>query len=149
MNAACYCAFLNIKLCRYSNKQQNTFIHSTLTFHHLCYKSHVIRVCHILGTISYSKFYPEKSPVIFCPIRESNSRLFIRQSHLRPLLFAPFFKFSQNSINNVIGGEGVQPPFFLSIKLDVVLSLNGLEVSPLSHCIGIPSDTYFSSSLVL
>ncbi|KAF9797353.1 hypothetical protein SFRURICE_006335, partial [Spodoptera frugiperda] len=34
-------------------------------------------------------------------------------------------------------GRGFAPfdPLLLSIKLDVVLSLNGLEVSPLSHCI--------------
>uniref|UniRef100_A0A2H1W359 SFRICE_011010 n=1 Tax=Spodoptera frugiperda TaxID=7108 RepID=A0A2H1W359_SPOFR len=42
---------------------------------------------------------------------------------------------SQQSVNN--GGRGFDPfdPRLLSIKLDVVLSLNGLEVSPLSHFI--------------
>ncbi|KAF9793884.1 hypothetical protein SFRURICE_007415 [Spodoptera frugiperda] len=37
------------------------------------------------------------------------------------------------------GGRGFDPfdPRLLSIKLDVVLSLNGLEVSTLSHCIGV------------
>ncbi|KAF9810380.1 hypothetical protein SFRURICE_008636, partial [Spodoptera frugiperda] len=34
-----------------------------------------------------------------------------------------------------LGGFDPFDPRLLSIKLDVVLSLNGLEVSPLSHCI--------------
>ncbi|KAF9796949.1 hypothetical protein SFRURICE_012580 [Spodoptera frugiperda] len=48
-------------------------------------------------------------------------------------------KKSKKNIKIVIifRGRGLDPfdPRLLSIKLDVVLSLNGLEVSPLSHCI--------------
>ncbi|KAF9797050.1 hypothetical protein SFRURICE_006925 [Spodoptera frugiperda] len=54
----------------------------TLTFHHLCNKPHVIGDS-VLLLRNFRK--PEKSPVILCPTRESNSRPLAWQSHLRPL----------------------------------------------------------------
>uniref|UniRef100_A0A2H1V5F7 SFRICE_006314 n=1 Tax=Spodoptera frugiperda TaxID=7108 RepID=A0A2H1V5F7_SPOFR len=61
------------------------------TFHHLCYKSHVIAYCHMLGIIPNSVLLlrnfrkTEKSPVILCPSRQPNPRCLDRQSHLQPL----------------------------------------------------------------
>ncbi|KAF9820465.1 hypothetical protein SFRURICE_009884 [Spodoptera frugiperda] len=70
---------------------RNATVQRTLTFHHLCYKSHVIGVS-VLLLSNFRK--TEKSPVIFCPTWESNLRPLARQSHLRPL-------------SHVIGGEPI------------------------------------------
>ncbi|KAF9795302.1 hypothetical protein SFRURICE_004674 [Spodoptera frugiperda] len=47
------------------------------------------------------------------------------------------YKVLELSASGMGRGSGFDPfdPRLLSIKLDVVFSLNGLEVSPLSHCI--------------
>ncbi|KAF9801717.1 hypothetical protein SFRURICE_014871, partial [Spodoptera frugiperda] len=66
-------------------------IRCTPTFHHLCYKSHVIGGEPIAITIPATVLLPkifrksEKSPVILCPTRKSNPRPLLRQSHSRPL----------------------------------------------------------------
>uniref|UniRef100_A0A2H1VAM9 SFRICE_024109 n=1 Tax=Spodoptera frugiperda TaxID=7108 RepID=A0A2H1VAM9_SPOFR len=61
---------------------RNAAIQCTPTFHHFCYKSHVIGDS-VLIPRNFRK--SERSPVILCPTRESNPRPLVRRSHLRPL----------------------------------------------------------------
>uniref|UniRef100_A0A2H1VXT6 SFRICE_031008 n=1 Tax=Spodoptera frugiperda TaxID=7108 RepID=A0A2H1VXT6_SPOFR len=105
----------------------------TLTFHNLCCKSHVIEGREsivIYSTILDSVLQlrnvrkAEKSPVIHSLTWESNPR---------PL--APAVAHATTRPMRQGRGFDHFDPRLLSIKLGVELSLNGLEVSPLSHCI--------------
>ncbi|KAF9806539.1 hypothetical protein SFRURICE_001334 [Spodoptera frugiperda] len=95
---------------------------------------YVLNVCFSWTTMYISQMNPLMGPRL-----HNASLAWVRTRRLlKP--WKKHHNYSNDGLYNVIGGEGIPPlrPRLLSIKLDVVLSLNGLEVSPLSHCIGIP-----------
>uniref|UniRef100_A0A2H1WZS5 SFRICE_039629 n=1 Tax=Spodoptera frugiperda TaxID=7108 RepID=A0A2H1WZS5_SPOFR len=61
---------------------RNAAIQCTLTFHHLCYESHVIGDA-VLLLRHFSKI--GITTVILCPPQESNPKPLVRKLHLRPL----------------------------------------------------------------